>query len=67
MNDPNGTLQVRIDAKSAVPVYEQIKQAIKLAILSGRLKDGDQLMTLRDMALKLTVNPNTIIMVYDQL
>ena len=67
MNDPNGTLQVRIDAKSAVPVYEQIKQAIKLAILSGRLKDGDQLMTLRDMALKLTVNPNTIIKVYDQL
>jgi GntR family transcriptional regulator len=60
-------LQVKIDAKSGVPVYEQIKRAIKLAILSGRLQEGDQLMTLREMALKLTVNPNTIIKVYDQL
>jgi GntR family transcriptional regulator len=60
-------LQIRIDAKSAVPAYEQIKRAIKLAILSGRLKDGKQLMTLREMALKLMVNPNTIIKVYGQL
>jgi len=62
-----GLLEIRIDAKSAVPAYEQIKQAVKLAILSGRLKDGEQLMTLREMALKLMVNPNTIIKVYGQL
>ncbi len=59
--------QIRIDPKSAVPAYEQIKQAIKLAILSGRLEDGEKLMTLREMALKLMVNPNTIIKVYGQL
>lgn len=56
-----------VDAKSAVPVYEQIKRAIKLAILSGKLEEGDRLMSLRELALKLTVNPNTIIKVYDQL
>jgi len=56
-----------VNAKSAVPVYEQIKRAIKLAILSGRLEEGDRLMSLRELALKLTVNPNTIIKVYDQL
>ena len=59
--------QIRIDAKSAVPAYEQIKRAIKLAILSGRWENGKQLMTLREMALKLMVNPNTIIKVYGQL
>ncbi len=67
MSESEGPFQIRIDAKSAVPAYEQIKQAVKLAILSGRLKDGEQLMTLREMALKLMVNPNTIIKVYGQL
>jgi DNA-binding transcriptional regulator YhcF (GntR family) len=67
MSKREGLLEIRIDAKSAVPAYEQIKQAVKLAILSGRLKDGEQLMTLREMALKLMVNPNTIIKVYGQL
>lgn len=67
MSELEGLLQIRIDAKSAVPAYEQIKRAVKLAILSGRLKDGERLMTLREMAVKLVVNPNTIIKVYGQL
>lgn len=58
---------IKVDVKSALPVYEQIKRAIKLAILSGNLKENDRLMSLRDMALKLKVNPNTIIKVYYQL
>ena len=58
---------IKVDVKSALPVYEQIKRAIKLAILSGHLKGNDRLMSLRDMALKLKVNPNTIIKVYYQL
>lgn len=60
-------INIKVDAKSALPVYEQIKRAIKLAILSGNLKENDRLMSLRDMALKLKVNPNTIIKVYYQL
>jgi GntR family transcriptional regulator len=62
-----GTLDFKVDAQSAVPVYEQIKRAIKLAIVSGNLEEGDKLMSLRELSLKLTVNPNTIIKVYDQL
>lgn len=58
---------IKVDVKSALPVYEQIKRAIKLAILSGRLNENDRLMSLRDMALKLKINPNTIIKVYYQL
>jgi len=58
---------IKVDVKSALPVYEQIKRAIKLAILSGHLKENDRLMSLREMALKLKINPNTIIKVYYQL
>ena len=59
--------EIKVDVKSALPVYEQIKRAIKLVILSGRLEDGDQLMSIRELALKLHINPNTIIKVYYQL
>jgi DNA-binding transcriptional regulator YhcF (GntR family) len=67
MNKAREDIQIRIDAKSAVPAYEQIKRALKLAILSGHIREGERLMTLREMALKLVVNPNTIIKVYEQL
>jgi GntR family transcriptional regulator len=60
-------ITIQVDAKSALPVYEQIKRAIKLAILSGHLEVGEQLMSIRELALKLQVNPNTIIKVYYQL
>jgi GntR family transcriptional regulator len=59
--------EIKVDVKSALPVYAQIKRAIKLVILSRRLKEGDQLMSIREMALKLQINPNTIIKVYYQL
>lgn len=59
--------EFKIDVKSALPVYEQVKRAIKLAILSQRLKEGEKLMSLRDLALKLQINPNTIIKIYTQL
>jgi GntR family transcriptional regulator len=59
--------EIKVDVKSALPVYEQIKRAIKLVILSGRLEEGDQLMSIRELALKLQINPNTIIKVYYQL
>jgi GntR family transcriptional regulator len=63
----NKVLTIKVDPKAALPAYEQIKQAIKLAILSGRLEEGDRLTSLRELALKLKVNPNTIIKVYYQL
>ena len=59
--------EFKVDVKSALPVYEQVKRAIKLAILSNRLKDGEKLMSLRELALKLQINPNTIIKIYSQL
>lgn len=61
------SLNIRIEPKSAVPVYEQIKQGIKLLIISGYLEEGDQLVPIRELASALAVNPNTIIKVYYQL
>ena len=67
MKQKTKALHIKIDPKSPLPTYAQIKQALKMAILSGRLEEGDRLSSLREMALKLNVNPNTIIKVYYQL
>ncbi len=60
-------LDIKIDTESARPVYEQIKQGIQVAILSGYLKKEDKLLPIRTLAKNLKVNPNTIVKVYYQL
>jgi len=60
-------LHIDIEAKSPIPIYEQVKFGIKLAIFSGDLAEGDQLTSIRDLSLQLKINPNTIIKVYSQL
>jgi GntR family transcriptional regulator len=60
-------LEIRIDSRSALPVYEQVKQGIKLLIVSGYLEEGDRLVPIRELASKLQVNANTIVKVYYQL
>ncbi len=60
-------LDFKIEAKSAVPVYEQIKQAVKFAIISGYLQEDDQLMSIRELGARLQIHPNTISKVYYQL
>jgi GntR family transcriptional regulator len=60
-------LHFNIDAKSPIPIYEQVKFGIKLAMLSGYLVEGDQLTSIRDLSLQLKINPNTIIKAYNQL
>ena len=60
-------IDFNVDVKSAIPVYEQIKRTIKFAILTGKLGEGDKLMSLRELSTKIQINPNTIIKVYTQL
>jgi len=57
--------KLKIDDKS--PVYLQIVKFIKLQILSGHLKNGDELPSRRTLAAILNVNPNTIQKTYKQL
>lgn len=43
-----------------IPIYSQIVEQIKKQIISGKLKPGDRLSTVRDLANEAGVNPNTI-------
>jgi GntR family transcriptional regulator len=56
-----------IDTKSGVPFYRQIIEQVKFAIAHGRLKPGEQLPTVRQLAVDLSLNPNTVIRAYREL
>ena len=43
-----------------IPIYLQLAEKIKIDIFSGRLKSGDKLSSVRELALRYQVNPNTI-------
>lgn len=56
-----------VDPSSPVPVYAQIAEQVKRAIATGVLRPGDALPSLRDVALRLRINPRTIANAYKQL
>lgn len=60
-------MEIRIDPDSAVPLYLQIVHSIKHQVATGRLKPGEQLATVRELATDLRVNPNTVARAYDLL
>lgn len=51
---------ITVDLKSRVPIYEQIVNSVKSAILTGMLKADEQLPAVRRLAVELAINPNTI-------
>src|SRR5579864_5800467 len=59
--------QVRLDTRSGVPAYRQIIDQVLGGIASGTLKPGDQLPTVRQLSVDLTVNPNTVVRAYREL
>ncbi|UCH97768.1 MAG: GntR family transcriptional regulator [Candidatus Aminicenantes bacterium] len=67
VQDTPKPLDITVEPKSPIPVYEQVKQGIKLLIISGYLEKGDRLVPIRELAAKLRINPNTIVKVYYQL
>ena len=60
-------MDFRLDGKSGVPIYRQIQDMIRMGIASSQLKPGDQLPTVRGLAVDLAVNPNTVIRAYTEL
>ena len=56
-----------IDLHSGVPVYRQLIDQVRSGIASGSLSDGDQLPTVRQLAVDLAINPNTVMRAYREL
>ena len=58
---------IRIDATDGVPIYLQIAKEIKHTIAVGSVRPGEQLPSVREVALQITVNPNTVAKAYREL
>jgi GntR family transcriptional regulator len=56
-----------LNPENGVPIYRQIIRQIEYAILSERLCPGNQLPTIRALAVDLKINPNTIARAYGEL
>jgi GntR family transcriptional regulator len=58
---------VTIDPRDPTPIYAQLERGLRAAMASGRLRPGDQLPTVRELAVELKVNANTVARVYSEL
>ena len=58
---------VAIDTRDRTPIYAQLERGLRAAIATGRLGAGDQLPTVRQLAVDLQVNANTVARVYSEL
>lgn len=56
-----------VDVMSRVPVYEQIIKQVEEQVLTGILKEGNKLPSVRSLSVKLSINPNTIQKAYTEL
>ncbi|MEX0886141.1 MAG: GntR family transcriptional regulator [Phycisphaeraceae bacterium] len=57
----------KLDSASHVPFYRQIVELVLGGISSGAIQPGEQLPTIRDLAVRLGVNPNTVAKAYREL
>lgn len=56
-----------LDKDSPVPFYRQIADRVLAGLSSGAIRPGDRLPTIREMAVNLEVNPNTVVKAYSHL
>jgi GntR family transcriptional regulator len=57
----------RLDGSSGVPPYLQLVQQVRQSVLLGYLRAGDRLPTVKEVAVDLAINPNTVVKAYRQL
>ena len=58
---------VSIDPHDATPIYAQLERGLRAAMATSRLRPGDQLPTVRQLAVTLRINANTVARVYAEL
>jgi GntR family transcriptional regulator len=64
---PKSAFRFLLDLHSGVPVYRQIVDQVRGAVATGSLSPGDQLPTVRQLAVDLEINPNTVVRAYREL
>ena len=64
---PTRKFAFRLEMQSGVPVYRQIIDQVLGGIAAGTLSAGDQLPTVRQVAVDLSINPNTVVRAYREL
>jgi GntR family transcriptional regulator len=57
----------RLDTHSGVPLYRQLIDQVQAAVATGALVAGDQLPTVRQVAVDLEINPNTVVRAYREM
>lgn len=60
-------MKIKLDIKSGVPFYRQIIDQVRSAIATGSIGPGDRLPTVRQLAVDLSINPNTVSRAYTEL
>lgn len=58
---------VVLEPRDPTPIYAQLDRGLRAAVATGRLRPGDQLPTVRQLAVELRVNANTVARVYTEL
>lgn len=58
---------ISVNYKDPRPIYEQIKSGLRQEVTEGRLKPGEKLPSVRELAVQLAINPNTIQRAYREL
>ena len=64
---PKTIFRFSLDLRSGVPVYRQIMDQVRAGMAAGTLVAGDQLPTVRQLAVDLAINPNTVVRAYREL
>ena len=67
IQDADATFSFQLNVHSGVPVYRQLIDQVQGGLASGRLKSGDQLPTIRQVAVDLAINPNTVTRAYREM
>lgn len=58
---------LQVDPRSSIPIYQQVVDGVKTAIAKGILASGDRIPSIRELAVELTLNPNTVAKAYQEL
>src|SRR5579871_3424190 len=66
-NSHDAAFQFALDLHSGMPVYRQLIDQVRSGVASGSLVAGDQLPTVRQLAVDLAINPNTVMRAYREL